>query len=58
VARGDADAIAFGRFFISNPDLPRRIREAAAFTPYDRATFYSRGPEGYVDYPLLDGSPA
>ena len=58
VAAGEADAIAFGRLYISNPDLPRRIREGAALTPYDRATFYSRGPAGYTDYPLLDGSPA
>jgi N-ethylmaleimide reductase len=53
VARGHADAIAFGRFFISNPDLPERIRRGAEFTPYNRATFYSRGPQGYTDYPML-----
>jgi N-ethylmaleimide reductase len=45
LAKGDADAIAFGRFFISNPDLPGRLRLGAALNPYDRATFYSRGPE-------------
>jgi len=53
VARGHADAIAFGRFFISNPDLPERIRRGAEFAPYNRATFYSRGPQGYTDYPTL-----
>jgi N-ethylmaleimide reductase len=53
VARGHADAIAFGRFFISNPDLPERIRRGAEFAPYNRATFYSRGPQGYTDYPML-----
>jgi len=58
VAAGEADAIAFGRLYISNPDLPSRLREGAALTPYDRATFYSRGPAGYIDYPLRDGSPA
>lgn len=55
LAAGDADAIAFGRFFISNPDLPERLRAGAALAPYQRATFYSRGPEGYVDHPRLDG---
>ena len=58
VAAGDADAIAFGRFFISNPDLPERIRLGAALTPYNRATFYSRGPEGYVDYPTMSTAAA
>ncbi len=53
LANGDADAIAFGRFFISNPDLPERLRLDAPLTPYNRATFYSRGPEGYIDYPTL-----
>ncbi len=53
VEKGDADAIAFGRYFISNPDLPERIRVGAAFTPYNRATFYTSGPEGYIDYPAM-----
>ena len=50
IAAGDADAIAFGRLFISNPDLPERLRTGAPLTPYQRATFYTRGPEGYLDY--------
>jgi N-ethylmaleimide reductase len=54
VERGIADAIAFGRFFISNPDLPERIRKGVEFTPYNRATFYGGGAEGYVDYPTMD----
>lgn len=58
LAAGDADAIAFGRLFISNPDLPDRLRTGAELTPYHRATFYTRGPEGYVDYPKADGSAA
>lgn len=58
VAAGHADAIAFGRFFISNPDLPARIRAGIPFTPYNRATFYGGGPQGYVDYPTMDGAPA
>ena len=51
ISAGDADAVAFGRLFISNPDLPERLRVGAALTPYNRATFYTRGVEGYLDYP-------
>ena len=51
VACGDADLITFGRHFISNPDLPRRIRFGLALSPYDRATFYTFDAKGYVDYP-------
>ena len=53
VASGHADAVAFGRFFISNPDLPERIRRDVPFTPYHRPTFYTPGPEGYTDYPAM-----
>jgi len=53
IERGDADAIAFGRLFISNPDLPRRLREGAPLTPYDRSTFYTAGERGYTDYPTM-----
>lgn len=42
VAAGDADAIAFGRAFLSNPDLPKRIAMGAELTPYDRTTFYTQ----------------
>jgi N-ethylmaleimide reductase len=52
--RGDADAVAFGRLFIANPDLPRRIELGAALNPHDRSTFYTRGAEGYLDYPTLE----
>jgi len=51
VGRGHADAIAFGRYFISNPDLPRRIREGLPLSAYDRDTFYTFEPKGYTDYP-------
>src|SRR5712672_4141104 len=54
VAAGHADAIAFGRHFISNPDLPARIRHGVQFTPYNRATFYGGGASGYTDYPVHD----
>jgi 2,4-dienoyl-CoA reductase-like NADH-dependent reductase (Old Yellow Enzyme family) len=49
--RGEADAISFGRGFLANPDLPRRIRDGIPLAPDDPATWYTRGPEGYVDYP-------
>jgi N-ethylmaleimide reductase len=52
ISAGHADAIAFGRIFISNPDLPRRLREGFALTPYNRATFYGGEEKGYTDYPV------
>jgi N-ethylmaleimide reductase len=51
IARGDADAVAFGELFISNPDLPQRIAKGVALTPSDRSTYYSSGAKGYTDYP-------
>ncbi|URV29924.1 alkene reductase [Burkholderia gladioli] len=51
LARGEADAISFGRLFIANPDLPRRIREGLPFANIDQATLYTNGREGYADYP-------
>lgn len=54
VAEGKADAIAFGRPFISNPDLPERIRTGAELTRHNRSTFYGGGSEGYTDYPTMD----
>jgi len=52
IADGHADAIAFGRIFISNPDLPRRLSEGLPLTPYNRATFYGGEEKGYTDYPV------
>jgi N-ethylmaleimide reductase len=52
IADGHADAIAFGRIFISNPDLPRRLSESLPLTPYNRATFYGGEEKGYTDYPV------
>ena len=49
-----ADLIAFGRPFIANPDLVRRLRIGAPLNEADSATFYGGGAEGYVDYPSLD----
>jgi N-ethylmaleimide reductase len=54
IAQGHADAIAFGRIFISNPDLPRRLREGFPIMPYNRATFYGGDVAGYTDYPAYD----
>ena len=51
IAAGHADAIAFGRIFISNPDLPRRLQRGFPLTPYNRATFYGGEETGYTDYP-------
>ena len=55
IAQGHADAIAFGRIFISNPDLPRRLQHGFPITPYNRATFYGGEAAGYTDYPVHDG---
>lgn len=54
VQAGLADAIAFGRSFIANPDLPQRLRLDAPLNPYYRPTFYGGGAVGYTDYPALD----
>ncbi len=50
---GMADLVAFGKPFISNPDLPERFRTGEALTPYDPDTFYSPGEKGYTDYPAV-----
>jgi N-ethylmaleimide reductase len=50
VANGDADAIAFGRSFIANPDLVERIAGGFPLNAYDRSTFYGGGERGYTDY--------
>ena len=50
-----ADAISFGRTFMTNPDLPERFRTGAELNPIDfTPTWYSQGPEGYVDYPTME----
>ena len=53
VAAGNADAIAYGRLFIANPDLPERFRQGAALNRHDRSTFYGGGAKGYTDYPAM-----
>jgi N-ethylmaleimide reductase len=52
IAAGEADAITFGRAFIANPDLPRRLHDGLPITQADFTTFYSQGAKGYTDYPL------
>ncbi|KAF2187173.1 FMN-linked oxidoreductase [Zopfia rhizophila CBS 207.26] len=56
VAADDADGIIFGRWFIANPDLPKRLREGLPLNQYDRSTFYGADPpsKGYVDYPFFE----
>ena len=53
IGEGIADAVSFGRPFISNPDLVRRLRDGAPLAPFDVKTLYSPGPAGYTDYPAL-----
>lgn len=50
---GEADAVAFGKLFIANPDLPHRFAENLPLNPPDMATFYAGGAEGYTDYPMV-----
>jgi len=56
IESGEADAVAFGKLFIANPDLPRRFAEGAELNAPVPETFYTHGPEGYVDYPELPES--
>lgn len=54
VASGRADAVAFGRPFIANPDLVERLRLDGPVAESDVPTWYAPGPNGYIDYPRLD----
>ena len=51
VGTGRADLVAFGKLFISNPDLVERFRSNSALNEPDKATFYGGGAKGYTDYP-------
>jgi N-ethylmaleimide reductase len=53
LAADQADLIAFGKPFISNPDLVERLKRGAPLNPPDKATFYGGGAKGYTDYPAL-----
>jgi N-ethylmaleimide reductase len=58
VESGLADAISFGRPYISNPDLVERLRTGAPLTPDNFKTWYSPGAEGYTDYPAMEAAAA
>jgi N-ethylmaleimide reductase len=58
VAEGRADAVAFGKAYIANPDLVRRLKEKAPLNTPDQTTFYGGGEHGYIDYPTLDEAKA
>lgn len=51
---GDADAVAFGRWFSSNPDLPERLRRRAPLTPYVRDAFWGGDERHYTDFPVIE----
>ena len=53
IESGLADAVAFGRMFIANPDLPERIRASVALNRFDQATAYAGDAHGFTDYPAL-----
>ncbi|MGA6827520.1 alkene reductase [Nitrospira sp. NS4] len=53
LSNGGADLIGFAALFITNPDLVERFRSGAPLAPPDAATFYTPGPKGYTDYPVL-----
>jgi N-ethylmaleimide reductase len=54
IEEGHADMVAFGKLFISNPDLPVRFKKNAEMQDWDQDTFYAIGKEGYTDYPKLE----
>jgi 2,4-dienoyl-CoA reductase-like NADH-dependent reductase (Old Yellow Enzyme family) len=56
LARGEADAVAWGKLFIANPDLPERLAKNAPLNAPNPDTLYASGPEGYIDYPPLNGT--
>ena len=56
LAAGEADLIAFGKLFISNPDLVERFKRGAPLNAPDKATFYGGGAKGYTDYPTLSAA--
>ena len=58
VASGLADAIAFGRPYIANPDLAERLAAGAPLAKDNPRTWYTPGPEGYTDYPAMEGAAA
>jgi len=53
IQNGDADMVAFGKLFISNPDLVERFAKNAPLNPWDTDTFYYGGEKGYIDYLVM-----
>ena len=53
IANHVADAVAFGRLFLANPDLPKRFERKSVLNAYDRTTFYGGTEKGYTDYPAI-----
>jgi N-ethylmaleimide reductase len=58
LAANAADLIAFGKPFISNPDLVERLKKGAPLNEWDKNTFYGGGAKGYTDYPSLQAADA
>lgn len=56
IETGDADAVAYAKLFISNPDLPERFAQNAELAEWDSKTFYTPGEKGYTDYPSFKKS--
>lgn len=54
IASGEADAVAYGKLFIANPDLPERFAQGTELNAPDPQTFYAPGAKGYTDYPALE----
>lgn len=54
ISEGNADLVAFGKLYISNPDLVERFRAGKELNKWDTMTFYHGGTKGYIDYPLLN----
>ena len=54
IAEEDADAVAFGKMFIANPDLPERLKSGAPLNEADPSTFYGGSEKGYTDYPTSE----
>ena len=53
VSEGNADLVAFGKLYVSNPDLVERFETDYELAEWDSATFYTKGKKGYTDYPKM-----
>lgn len=57
ISQRGADAAVFGSLYLANPDLPQRFAAGAPLNAPERDTFFSEGPRGYIDYPVLEQTP-